>query len=97
MSDTNWDAYKAKFFVTTVRRAIIQGQRTSWKYGYVVRCNPKEPSHDTDIYCWCKTKGIAEEQLKGYINSKVKGYWGCPCGSGKQARLCCGIPIDIVK
>jgi hypothetical protein len=94
MKTKEWDAYSARFFITTVRRAKIDGQKTSYNYGYVVRCIPQEPSHISQVYCWCKTKGIAEDQLARYEDSKVKGFWGCPCGSGKQARLCCGIPID---
>lgn len=93
----NWNAYTTRFFVTTVKRAIMQGQNTSWKYGYAVRCFPKDPSRSSDIYCWCKTKAIAIDQLQRYQDSKNKGFWGCPCGSGKQARNCCGIPIDIPK
>jgi hypothetical protein len=100
MSSENktWNPYTARFFVTTVKRAIMEGQESACHdYGYVVRCQPKEPSHTSEVYCWCKTKKVAIDTLAGYENSKVKGFWGCPCGSNKQARLCCGVPQKEVK
>jgi uncharacterized protein YchJ len=44
------------------------------------------------MQAWCKTKTIAERVAEGYRESQRKGYYGCHCGSGKQSRLCCGVP-----
>lgn len=87
-----WNAYETRFFVTTVKRANIEGQKYPRQYGYVIRCFPKAPWQTSQVYAWCKTKAIALAALERCENSKKQGYWECPCGSGKQARLCCGIP-----
>lgn len=91
---TEWNAYAARFWITTARRANMEGQRVSRTHGYVIRCDPPAPAHTNQVYAWCKTLGIALKTLEGYEDSKRKGYWGCPCGSGKQAVRCCGIPKE---
>lgn len=92
-----WNAYTARFWITTARRAHIEGQRHEGArtWGYVIRCDPPAPAHYTQVYCWCKTKAIAKEVLAGYERSKREGYWGCPCGSNRQAVRCCGIPKAV--
>lgn len=44
------------------------------------------------VWSWCKTKAIALASVARLEEAKRLGYWGCPCGSDKQARGCCGIP-----
>lgn len=94
-----WNAYTARFWITTAKRAAMEGQRQAGTrlYGYVVRCDPPADAHPTQVYCWCKTREIAEEVLAGYERSKREGTWGCPCGRSLQARHCCGIPKGVTK
>lgn len=87
----------AKFFVQTAHRARLQGIHCSRSYGYVVRISPPVKGScyyggEQNIYAWCKTKTIAEREAESCREAQRKGYWSCPCGSNKQARLCCGVP-----
>ena len=90
-----WNAYKAKFWIQTVRRAEIEGVHVYRSYGYVVRVSPAPPSRPDGIYAWCKTKVVAVKALADYQFCQRKGFWACPCGSDKQAVLCCGIPEKV--
>ncbi len=93
---TQYNYYKAAFTVVTASRARRMGVRTSRSYGYYVLIDPpvtaggKNPGAER-VQCWCKTKDIAEEEAERCRESQRKGYYGCPCGSGAQARLCCGL------
>jgi hypothetical protein len=91
----NYNYYKARFFVQTAARANREGCRCSREYGYVVRIDPPvlcEGRETGKMQAWCRTKAIAERAAEGYRESQRKGYYGCQCGSGKQSRLCCGVP-----
>ena len=87
--------YKATFSVVTARRAKRMGIRVSRPYGYYVLIDPpvtteaRRPGTER-IQAWCKSKGIAERQAENYRKWQRKGCWGCPCGSGRQRRHCCG-------
>lgn len=88
----------AKFFVQTAHRARMEGCYAGGRnYGYVVRIDPPVPGSCYHggfqrVYAWCKTKTIAEREAESCREAQRKGYWSCPCGSNKQARLCCGVP-----
>ena len=87
--------YRATFAVVTARRAKRMGIRASRSYGYYILVDP--PVRDEArlpgterVQCWCKTKPVAEAQANAYREYQRNGYWGCPCGSGRQRRDCCG-------
>ncbi len=89
------DYYKATFRVVTARQAERLGVRISRPYGYYVLIAPpvkteaRLPGAER-IQAWCHSKQSAERQAEDYRKSQRMGYWGCPCGSGRQRRHCCG-------
>jgi hypothetical protein len=90
-----YNYYKARFYVQTAKRAISEGVPLRAHYGYVVRIDP--PVHDEgrrlpSVQAWCRTKRIAEDNIERTKDALHKGYFGCLCGSKKQARACCGVP-----
>ena len=100
-----YNYYKATFSVVTARRAKLLGilvwrccasttvVRRTTPYGYYVLIDPPVTTEGRcagRVRCWCKTKQIADEQAESYRESQRRGYWGCPCGSGRQRRRCCG-------
>jgi len=80
-----WNAYEARFWVQTVRRAEREGIHVMKSWGYVVRCRPVPPSRSQEIYAWAATKRAAVAAVAEYERAQRLGFWGCPCGSGKQA------------
>ena len=83
--------YTAKFSVVTARRAILMGIRVSRKYGYyVIITTEGQTIKPPRVDCWCETRYVAEEQAERNRKYQRGGYYGCPCGSTKQARECCG-------
>ena len=83
--------YRATFTVVTASRAKLRGLSPSRHYGYYVLSHACE-NNEYGIECWCKTKRIAQNALVDRVNWQKKGFYSCPCGSGRQARGCCGIP-----
>ena len=74
------------------------GIRASRPYGYYVlidppvktearRPGPKSPS------AGASPRELPETMAAKYRDWQRKGYWGCPCGSGRQRRDCCGSSI----
>jgi hypothetical protein len=87
--------YKATFSVVTARRAKRMGIRVSRPDGYYVLIDPPVESKarlpgTERIQAWCKTKQSAETMAAKYREWQRTGCWGCPCGSGRQRRHCCG-------
>lgn len=96
-----YNYYNATFSVATAARAIKDGVRLprmqTKPYGYVVLIDPPVEGEGRNPGCerlesWCKTKDLAERTAEERRYSQRKGYYGCLCGSNKQARCCCGIP-----
>ncbi len=95
MSDYNY--YNATFTYCTAKRAQSMGIKIGRHYGYAVLINPPVMTEGRREGCerlqsWCKSKGGAQQYIEDQYNAIKKGYHGCPCGSNKQARACCGIP-----
>lgn len=76
--------------VMTAKRARAIGEFSDRAYGYVVLSEKREPARRSRVVCWCKTKAIATGWVRDRGESEKKGYCFCPCGSGKQSRVCCG-------
>jgi hypothetical protein len=93
----DYDYYKAEFSFCTAQKASRLGHKITIPYGYYVLVNPPnfyagKYNGMESIQSWCRTKNIAQGKIEDLKISQIKGYFGCPCGSNKQARACCGTP-----